>query len=79
MSKKSIKVLLTDKNLGTVIYYCLLLFIECEKQKHKQKFNSVSEVQTLMTFTQKPIFHFVPELYHNDSLFQLSNSTKTIG
>lgn len=33
----------------------------------------------LMTFTQKPILHFVPELYHNDSLFQLSNSTKTIG
>lgn len=33
----------------------------------------------LTTFTQKPILYFVPELYHNDSLFQLSNSTTTIG
>lgn len=47
--------------------------------KNKTKiFNSVSEVQTLNDIYTKPILHFVPELYHNDSLFQLSNSTKMI-
>lgn len=77
---ESIKVLPIITRIWALLFITICYnFIEREQQNNKQIFNSVSEVQTFNDiYKKKPIFHFVPELYHNDSLFQLSNSTKRI-